>query len=1011
MWNSSLLYRPANVYLAGIYFSLTSLLPMLNLFRRAGLLGAFALLGSASLLAQFNVSGTVKDSDGEPLIGVSILVANTTTGTVTDFDGQFTVSVPDNRRQLVLSYTGFATQTVDVSPTANEVNIVMEEDIANLSEVVVTGLASTVKRSNLANAVATVSGDELAGATSQQTVDGALYGKLTGVNITQTSGAPGGGYAIRLRGVSSLSGNNQPLIIVDGVYLSNVEIPSGSRNASGANSGSEEGASNRLADINPDDIESMEVLKGASAAAIYGTRANAGVIIITTKQGKGRTDVSFNQDIGFNTIIRKVGRRSFTAQQVQDEFTPRFGNVDNPPGPAEIAVGVREREAFERAVANGTLRDYEDIIYGEQGLISDSRLRISGGNDKTSFFVSGSYRDEEGIIKGTGYERFTTRLNLTHKISNKLKIQSNTNYINSSASRGFSGNENEGGLSYGYTLAFTRDWVDLFPNEDGVYPDNPNFSGNPIQTRDQTRNTEDIDRVLQGVNLTYNAFQTNNQSLRFVLNGGLDFLFSETEVYVPETFQSQRGRQNGFLGIGRNTVFNYNYSAIGVHDYYTDSGINFTTQAGVTYLNFDNNFVYNQTTQLIPLQQNLTQGGAQSIDQNLSNVEEFGLVAQEEINFNDRIVATVGIRLDKSSLNGDPNKYFAFPRASLALNLTEFDFWNDDFFTQLKPRIAYGQTGNSASFGRLFTSLSPVNVGGQSGFSVAGLQGNSDLEPETSTELEFGVDVGMAQNKVNITASYYIRDVDNLLYDRSLPTSSGFVNEIRNDLDLRNQGLEIQLGLNPVRTENVDYRTTLNFWYNRSEITRLGVEDGTNDAEDIPSFVPPGVAFGLGLGSFYINEGSPITGLWNNVDGVPTQTGDTEPDFQFGWGNNLTVGNFSASALFHWRQGSDILNLTRLLTDIGNTTPRADDSIDGFIEDGSYFRLREASLYYDIPLQSDFVQGLRIGVSGRNIFTLTDYSSYDPEVSTKGGSGLSTNIEVTPFPSSKQFYFHLGVNF
>jgi len=541
--------------------------------------------------------------------------------------------------------------------------------------------------------------------------------------------------------------------------------------------------------------------------------------------------------------------------------------------------------------------------------------------------------------------------------------------------------------------------------------DNPTFAGNPIQTRDQTRNTENIDRVLQGVALTYNAFQSDNQSLRFVLNGGLDFFLNQTEVYVPETFQSQRGVQNGFLGVGKNNVFNYNYSVIGVHDFYTDSGINFTTQAGVTYLNFDNDFIYNQTTQLIPLQQNLTQGGAQTISQRLSTTEEFGIVAQEEVNFNDRIVATVGIRLDKSSLNGDPNKFFAFPRASLAVNLTEFDFWNQDgFINQFKPRIAYGQTGNSATFGRLFTSLSPVNVGGQSGFTVTGAQGNSELEPETSSELEFGFDAGFVDNKVSLTMTYYIRDVKNLLYDRSLPTSSGFGNEIRNDLDLRNTGLEVQLGLNPIRKANLDYRTTLNFWFNRSEITRLGIPDG-DSGEDIPSFVPPGVAFGLGLGTFYIDEGSPITGLWNNSADGPVQNGDTEPDFQLGWGNNLTFGNFSASALFHWREGSDILNLTRLLTDIGNTTPRADDELEGFIEDGSYFRLREASLYYNVPMQSNFIEGLKIGVSGRNIFTITDYSSYDPEVSTKGGSGLSTNIEVTPFPSSKQFYLHLGVNF
>ncbi len=984
---------------------------MRSTLQRAGLLLVLALFSSAVLLAQYSVSGTVKDSEGQALIGVSILVSGTTTGTVTDIDGNFEVSIPDGRDEVIFSYTGFVSQAVTVSPGDDVISVVLEEDVANLQEVVVTGLASTIKRSNLANAVSTVSGEELTGATSQQTVDGALYGKLTGANIVQTTGAPGGGFAIRLRGVSSLSGNNQPLIIVDGVYISNVEIPNGSSNASGANDGSEEGSSNRLADINPDDIASMEVLKGASAAAIYGTRANAGVIIITTKQGTGgKTKISFNQDLGFNTIIRKVGRRQFTAQQVLEEFTTNFGNAETPPTAAQIAAGEAERDRFLAAQQAGEIFDYEDEIYGEQGFITDSRLRVSGGNDKTSFFVSGSYRDEAGIIKNTGYERFTTRLNVKHKISDRLTIQSNTNYVNSQADRSFSGNENEGGLSYGYTLAYTRDWNNLFPDESGNYPNNPTFAGNPLQTRDETINQENIDRVLQGVNLKYNAFTTGNQSLRFVLNGGLDFVLNQTEVYVPETFQSQRGIQNGFRGVGKNTVFNYNYNLIGVYDYYTDSGINFTTQAGMTYLNFNNDFVYNQTTQLIPTQRNLSQGGAQEISQSLSQVEEFGLVAQEEINFNDRVIATVGIRLDKSTLNGDPNEFFAFPRASVAINLTEFDFWNYDLFTQVKPRVAWGQTGSSAQFGRLYTPFRTVNIGGQAGLLLNGPLGDRALTPETSSELEFGVDLGLLENKINFTATYYIRDVNDLLYDRSIATSSGFSTDIRNDLDLRNRGLELQLGLNPIRTEKIDYRTSLNFWFNRSEITRLGIEDGS-EGEDIPGFIPPGVAFGLGLGTFFVEEGSPITGLYNSVGGVPTQTGDTEPDFQFGWQNSLTAGPFTVSALFHWREGSDVLNLTRLLTNDGNTTPREFDDLSGFIEDGSYFRLREASVYYDIPINSGIMESLKVGLSGRNVFTITDYSSYDPEVSTKGGGGLSTNIEVAPFPTSRQFYFHIGANF
>lgn len=964
-------------------------------FTKTGLLLFALLLASSMAMAQFTVKGNVSDADNEPLIGVTVSVKGKTIGTITDFDGNYTLQVPADASVLIFSYIGFATVEKEISSSTNRLDVVLSDEATLLDEVVVTGLASTIKRSNLANAVATVSAKDLTGVTTQQSIDGALYGKLTGVNIVQSSGAPGGGIAMRLRGVSSLSGNNQPLFIIDGVYLSNAEIPSGARFASGANSGTEEGSSNRIADLNPEDIESIEVLKGASAAAIYGTRANAGVVIITTKKGKsGETNISLDQDFGINTIQKFVGRRSFTRAQVAEEFDEA------------------EADKFAAAEAAGKLFNYEEEIYGETGFISDTRLKVSGGTEKTQFFIGGGVRDEGGIIKNTGYDRRSLRVNLNHQVSDNFKINSTTNYINSSSSRSFTGNENEGGLSYGYTLAFTRDWIDQFPDENGVYPNNPNYSGNPIFVRDNARNEETTNRLIQGLGFEWKIFQQDNQSLKLRTNAGLDYFFHETFVYVPENHQAQQGVNNGFIGVGKNKFANYNYQSFLVHDYYSSNNLSFSTQLGISGLNFNRDFLYNQTTQLIPLQTNASQGGVQGITQTLENEEEFGFIAQESVNWDDKVIGTVGVRFDKSSLNGDPNKYYAFPKASLAINIANFDFWTTEDIDLLKLRVAYGETGSSATFGSLFTSLRATNIGGNLGFGIDPQQGNLNLIPETSQEIEFGVDVSVMQ-KLTLELTYYNRNVTNLLYDRSLPTSSGFSNEIRNDLDLKNTGLEVGLKLTPVESENLRWNTGINFWFNRSEVTRLGTLDSENDPNDIPSFVPPGAAFGLGLGSFYVDEGSPITALWNTDDnGNPIITGDTEPDFQLGWFNQFNITkNLDFNFLVHWKEGGDVLNLTRLLTDIGGTTPRELDGIEGFIEDASYFRLREIGLYYTFPSINDFFKSIRVGVSGRNLLTLTDYSSYDPETSTKGGTGLSTGIEVTPFPSSRQAYFHLSFKF
>ncbi len=273
-----------------------------------------------TLLAQGTIQGVISDETGLPVPGVSIVVKGTTNGTTSDFDGNYAITVDSYPATLVFSSLGYATKEMRVTGAAT-LNMVLAESVTGLDEVVVTGLASSVKRENLANAVATVSAEELVGTTGQTTVDGALYGKVPGLNITSSSGAPGGGFALRLRGISSINGNNQPLIIVDGVYYNNVEIPSGLRFASGANRGNEENSGNRLADLDPNDIQNIEILKGSSAAAIYGQRGGAGVILITTKRGQaGKTKISFSQDVGTNTIANPLGMRPWTADSVESTF-------------------------------------------------------------------------------------------------------------------------------------------------------------------------------------------------------------------------------------------------------------------------------------------------------------------------------------------------------------------------------------------------------------------------------------------------------------------------------------------------------------------------------------------------------------------------------------------------------------------------------------------------------------------------------------------------------------------
>jgi len=973
----------------------------------------FFLLCPSLLLSQEVLEGkTINDATGEVVPFVNVIEKGTSNGTTSDFEGNFSISVPSLPTTLVFSYLGFETQELNVTENS-PLTIRFTESAAALDEVVVTGLATSVKRSNSANAVASISADELTGTTPPPTLDGALYGKFPGAIVNANSGAPGGGLSVKLRGATSIQGNTQPLYIVDGVYIDNSSIAAGlntvSAAAAGGSASNQDNPTNRIADINPEDIANIEILKGASAAAIYGSRAAAGVVIITTKRGKaGETKFRLSQSIGWSEAINLLGVRDYTEERVLESF------------------GEEDRQAFVAARDAGRLVDYENEIYGEKGIIAITNFSMSGGSENTKFFTGVTHNNEEGIVKGTGYEKTSLRLNLDHSPEDFLKFTLSTNYIHSISNRGFFNNDNSG-TTIGIALTATRPWDQLFPNEDGIYPDHPNNSSNPLQTRDLVTNKETVNRLIMGGTANLDIYRADKSNLELILRGGIDFYGQQSRAIFPKELQFQKISNGGLNGVsvqGDTQNKNYNLSAFLVHNYFTDSDINFRTQFGVTREYFDQNIELITATGLVASETNVDQAANTGVNQTRLLQEDSGFFAQEEVNFQDKFIATVGIRGDKSSNNGDANKLFYYPKASLAVNLNEFDFWNEaSAWNQFKLRLAYGEAGNFPPFGGLFTSYNAFSTDGILGISLIGVRGDGDLRSERQKELEFGTDVGFFNNRVNLSATYYIKTIEDLILQANLEPSTGFTSQFVNAGSLENKGIEIGLNTTPVFTDDIHWNLGINFFKNTSEITEL----------DVPPFNVG--AFGASLGTFRIEEGKSATQIVGGYPDGLRVIGNAEPDFQMGFNSDFNYKDLQFTMLWQWKNGGDNVNLTTLLTDLNRTSHDFDEfgadpsgeltngvyrpgaPPEVHVEDASYVRLREVGLYY--TLDDDIISGIlngsidsvKFGLSGTNVLNFFDYNSYDPEVSNFGGSSIFTGVDVLPFPSSKRFLFNVAVNF
>ncbi|MFT5386836.1 MAG: outer membrane receptor protein involved in Fe transport, partial [Saprospiraceae bacterium] len=541
-------------------------------------------------------------------------------------------------------------------------------------------------------------------------------------------------------------------------------------------------------------------------------------------------------------------------------------------------------------------------------------------------------------------------------------------------------------------------------------------------------------RFIGGGSVSANILQKTNSSLKAVFRGGIDFYNLKTTALFPNSLQFQRDGAglNGVSVQGYTRNINTNLSFSLVHNLFLTNGSSFTTSVGITQEDFDQNTILGIASDLIGSQTNLDQGGSRNVTQNRLIQQDKGFFIQEEFNYNDQFIATAGFRADKSSNNGDVNKLYYYPKANIAINLHNFDFWNDDSpLNQFKIRAAYGESGNFATFGSKFTTLNSTIVGGTAGVFTPSLLGNEEVGPERQKELEFGIDLEF-NRMISLDATYYIKKVEDLLLNANVPTSSGFSSQVTNAAELENKGVELGLSLNLINTKDLKWRARFGWWTNDAEVTKL----------DVPAFTTGG--FANFLGNYMVKEGfSPTTiigvgadpTVTLNGDGAPTLQvfGNGEADFQLSWSNNLSYKGFELNFLWHWKKGGENINLSTLLFDLSETTHDFDkidldpagvlgngnyrlsqlgSNTEPYVEDAGYIRLREIGLYYTLPetsLPGDAM--VKIGFSGNNLINIFDYNSYDPEVSNFGGGGLSSGVEVTPFPSSKRFDFHLIVNF
>ncbi|SNS02686.1 iron complex outermembrane recepter protein [Belliella buryatensis] len=967
----------------------------------------FATVLSANAQSR-EVSGTVLDKTmGEPLPGVTVLVKGTTRGVTTDLDGKYTINLQSGDQVLVFSFVGFAAQEITIG-NQSTINIELDEDIQSLQEAVVIGYGE--QRAQDATGAVVALGEKKFNKGVINSPEQLLQGRAAGVQITPSSGEPGAAINIRIRGTSSVRSNNNPLFVVDGVPLDGGATQSG-----GADYGA--GASqprNPLNFLNPDDIESISVLKDASAAAIYGSRGSNGVVLITTKRGKaGQESLTLSASTSISTRARKIDLLDASDYVAQAQ-----------------AAG-----ADPSIVDFGSATDWQDEIF-QTALTQNYNLGYGGGTEKTQYRVSLSYMDQKGIIKNTGLERITGRVNATHKmIDDKLKfdLQLSASNIKDSYAPlgedvGFEGNLIGAALQANPTRPIR--------NADGTFAQSQDFR-NPAAMLAYIDDQGETVRVLANMGLTWNI----TSDLFYKFNYGYDYSSG-----VRRTSIDQRILFPGIQNIGRG-IINNNYlnSQLIEHtlNYNTEiNGNRLSALLGFSYQNFENrgHFLQSQFFTLpgVPPVDNM--GGVDNVNARAFLGDSFrgrdelqSFFGRVNYNIQDKYLFTGTVRVDGSSKFGADNKYGVFPSLAAAWRISEETFLKGKFFDDLKVRAGFGITGNQ-EFPRN-AAITVQRADNQGGTFIAN-EFNPFLRWEETIQYNLGFDFSILRSKLTGQIDYFNKQTQNLLILVDVPAPANAVSRWENlPGTVYNEGIEITLDYLAMERNDFSWNVLANATFLRNDVQGVGttLNTGNINGQGLTGAYAQRITDGQPLYSFFMRDFQGYTedglGIYRNNEEL-FYLGSPFPTFTYGLTNNFSYGKWDASIFLNGQNGGLVYNNTANaiflrgnLANGRNVTREIANSAENplnfgevssrFLESSNFLRLSNLNIGYSFDVNNRYIKTLRIGFTGQNLLLFTNYTGYDPEVNTnKARDGVpSLGIDYTAFPIPRVYTLNLNIGF